>query len=347
MSTSISRRDFLKLSGAGLLGLAFRKYTPGFKDINIESDDLARVAIRSVSIYSRPDDKSSILYQRYRDELLNIYADVISEFGPGYNPLWHRVWRGYVHSAHMQRVKYQLNPITENFSAKGQLGEISVPYVQSYRYNIYTHWQPEYRLYYQSTHWVMGIDVGPDSKPWYRLKDELLDIEYLVPADHVRLIQPEELTPISPTVPSGKKRIEISLARQMLKAYENDQVVLETKIASGIPDPNRPTGQIPTSTPTGEFNVYSKMPSKHMGDGNLTSDLNAYELPGVPWACFFAPNGVATHGTYWHNNFGVPMSHGCINMRTEEARWIFRWTNPVTPIDKIETTGLGTRVIVT
>jgi len=72
-------------------------------------------------------------------------------------------------------------------------------------------------------------------------------------------------------------------------------------------------------------------------------------LPGVPWTCFFAQGGYAFHGTYWHNNFGLQMSHGCINMRNADAKWLFRWTTPVFA-EKIESpddwekTGFGTRV---
>jgi hypothetical protein len=66
-----------------------------------------------------------------------------------------------------------------------------------------------------------------------------------------------------------------------------------------------------------------------MGDGNLTDDINAYELPGVPGVCFFHKDGIAFHGTYWHDNFGRMMSHGCVNMRNEDALWLYRWTTPV------------------
>jgi lipoprotein-anchoring transpeptidase ErfK/SrfK len=67
-----------------------------------------------------------------------------------------------------------------------------------------------------------------------------------------------------------------------------------------------------------------------MGEGsNLRYDVDIYELPGVPWVSYFEPTtGVAIHGTYWHNNFGVTMSHGCINMRSEDAKWIYRWCTP-------------------
>lgn len=84
-----------------------------------------------------------------------------------------------------------------------------------------------------------------------------------------------------------------------------------------------------------------------MGDGVFTDDIEAYELPGVPWASFFEPeNGVAFHGTYWHQNHGVPMSHGCINMKTEEALWLFRWVTPAADLSKIYTVGYGTQVLI-
>ena len=142
-----------------------------------------------------------------------------------------------------------------------------------------------------------------------------------------------------------KKGSRLKLATQMLTAYRGDEIVLKTKISSGVQITPLPR-LISTNTPPGIYNVYSKMPSKHMGDGKLTSDLEAYELPGVPWSTFFAPHGIAFHGTYWHDNYGVPMSHGCINMTPEEANWIFRWTMPRAIGDKIKQVGNGTRVIV-
>jgi len=83
------------------------------------------------------------------------------------------------------------------------------------------------------------------------------------------------------------------------------------------------------------------------GDGNLFAGIEDYELPGVPWTSFFTETGVAFHGTYWHNNFGAPMSRGCINMRVEEAKWLFRWAWPAHEAEKISNRGLGTRVLIT
>ncbi len=87
-----------------------------------------------------------------------------------------------------------------------------------------------------------------------------------------------------------------------------------------------------------------KDPGKHMGNGNLFADADDYELPGVPWTCFFTEQGHAFHGTYWHDNFGTPMSHGCVNMRTEEAKWLFLWSLPKHEIGKPTNRGFGTAV---
>ena len=90
-----------------------------------------------------------------------------------------------------------------------------------------------------------------------------------------------------------------------------------------------------------------------MGDGSLASDIDAYELVGVPWTSFFTETGgYAFHGTYWHDNFGVPMSRGCINMRPAEAKWLFRWAFPLSsPGDfevpsKVDRRGYGTPVVI-
>jgi lipoprotein-anchoring transpeptidase ErfK/SrfK len=84
-----------------------------------------------------------------------------------------------------------------------------------------------------------------------------------------------------------------------------------------------------------------------MGNGGITADIQAYELPGVPWTSFFTSSGHAIHGTYWHQNYGTPMSRGCVNVPTEIAKWIFRWTTPVAEAQTWEQRGRGTLVEVT
>ncbi len=203
-----------------------------------------------------------------------------------------------------------------------------MPYTDSLRYIRSGEWQPVYRFYYGSVHWITRLDEGPDGEAWYGLTDDRLRVLLHVPAAHIRPISAKEISPISPDVPPEDKRIEVSLAKQTLTAYEKGEVALHTKISTGIPSRGPSPNGIPTDTPSGNFHVSLKVPSRHMGDGELTSSLNAYELPGVPWVTFFHSYGIGFHGTYWHDNFGVRMSHGCVNMRNQAAQWIFRWTTP-------------------
>ena len=107
LPSKVSRRDFLKYVSAGLGALAFRPFyqteTPESEEIGRVitpgTGKVVRVSTKNISIYKEPWDESQILYQRYRNDLLNVYFEVESEHGPGYNPKWYRVWGGYVHSA--------------------------------------------------------------------------------------------------------------------------------------------------------------------------------------------------------------------------------------------------------
>jgi lipoprotein-anchoring transpeptidase ErfK/SrfK len=99
------------------------------------------------------------------------------------------------------------------------------------------------------------------------------------------------------------------------------------------------------ATPPGDYHVVNrKYMSIHMAGGTSAS---GYEEFSVCWTNIFAANGVAIHATYWHNNFGEQMSHGCVNMLPEDAKFIYRWSLPSAPYEdgKIEQTGYdGTNV---
>ena len=233
---------------------------------------------------------------------MNVYDEVESPAGPFWNPIWYR-FGAVTYSAVMYTRSTIAEPPEHRYPPDRQLAEITVPYTRAMFYSPHKGWIPEYRLYYGTTHWVMDVVTGPDEKPWYKIKDEINSVMLAVPSEHLRFVTDEELQPLSPDVPLGKKRIEISIMFQRLRAYEYDNLVFETKISSG------------GLTPIGTYHIQTKMPSKHMGNGYVTSDIHAYELVGVPWNCFFEmEKGIATHGTYWHTNFGTPMSAGCINM---------------------------------
>ncbi len=124
-------------------------------------------------------------------------------------------------------------------------------------------------------------------------------------------LTPELLLPTPEAPPPTTmldKEILIDLSQQALYAYKNGNLLRSFVISSGLPA---------TPTVLGTYDTYLRYDSQRMyGPG--------YDLPGVPWVQYFYL-GYAIHGTYWHNNFGQPMSHGCINMRPGEAKWLYDW----------------------
>jgi len=346
MSNKLSRREFLKLGGLAMGGIAFGR---GFRFDEQPGISLGRVSTDSISVFDAPKFGADTVAFRFRDEVLNLYYEITPPDGPAYNPLWYRIWGGYVHSGFVQPVEIRFNEILSNVREGGQLTEVTIPYSRPSTFSSSRGWQPmdSLTLYYGSNHWVTDIVQGPDGLAWYQITDELWDgYKYYVPTEHLRPILDEELTPISPEVPHSQKRIEVSRQWQTLTAFEHDEVVLSVSVSTGIKSSSTTNG-FPTLTPLGRHNVQSKMPSKHMGAGGLAgtgSDLTA--LPGVPWTSFFAEGGYAIHGTYWHNNFGVQMSRGCVNMRNEDAKWLFRWLLPENSPAQVEVRGYGTQIIV-
>jgi hypothetical protein len=169
---SLSRRDFLKLSTSGLLGLGL---SPIFRVPGTFNDSTqVRVATKSVSVYHKPTDRSAVMHQLFRDEVVNIYEEVDGG-EPVYNPIWYRVWGGFAHRGRLQNVKTLHNtPLNSIPDGKRQLSEITVPYTQAMRYTKTYGWQPNLRLYFGSVHWLTGIDQGPDGELWYRIFDELV-----------------------------------------------------------------------------------------------------------------------------------------------------------------------------
>ena len=112
----------------------------------------------------------------------------------------------------------------------------------------------------------------------------------------------------APSTGGGAKWIDIDLSSQRLRAYSGNTVLRTMVVSTGI-------ARYPT--PTGRFRIYSKYRS-------ITMSGPGYYLPGVPHSMFFY-RGYAIHGTYWHNNFGTPMSHGCINLTRADAAWLYSW----------------------
>ncbi len=125
----------------------------------------------------------------------------------------------------------------------------------------------------------------------------------------------------------------MDLTHQRLTAYQGNTPVFQAVISTGLPN---------TPTVIGQFRIYWKLTATDMaGPG--------YHLPDVPYTMYFY-GGYALHGTYWHNNFGQPMSHGCVNLSTEDAQWLFDWADPPLPTEarQVRSSGAspGTLVIV-
>jgi len=134
-----------------------------------------------------------------------------------------------------------------------------------------------------------------------------------------------------------EKWIEIDLSEQKIKAWEGNNLFLESLVSTGSTFP----------TPTGEFRIWSKFKYTKMSGGSK-ENKTYYYLPNVPYTMYFY-KGFGLHGTYWHNNFGHRMSHGCVNLPTPVAEKLFYWSNPSTG-DKnsivASADNQGTRVII-
>lgn len=133
--------------------------------------------------------------------------------------------------------------------------------------------------------------------------------------------QPTFLANVLGETTDTNKRIEVDLANQKTFAYEGDNLIYSFTISSGKWFP----------TPTGIFTIERKVTSQTMKGGNKAKNTYYY-LPNVPNVMYFGNSdipwwrGFSFHGTYWHNNFGQPMSHGCVNMKTEDSKTLFDWS---------------------
>lgn len=128
-------------------------------------------------------------------------------------------------------------------------------------------------------------------------------------------LEPEPTLPLAhQPAYRGEKWIEVNVTTQQVTAWEGDQPVFTFIASTGLPA---------TPTVLGEFNIYWKLESTLMTGPD-------YYLPEVPYTMYFF-RGYALHGAYWHNNFGQPMSHGCVNLENSDAQKLFEWADPVIP----------------
>jgi LysM repeat protein len=155
--------------------------------------------------------------------------------------------------------------------------------------------------------------------------NNLSNTNYIYPGQVLVIVagddQNNEIPPTStpkpePTPPMGKygpKWFDVDISDQTIIAYEGDTPVYTARVSTG-------TWKYPTVE--GTYRVYAKYVSTKMEGGQGTPDY--YNIPNVPYTMYFY-GGYALHGAFWHNNFGSPMSHGCVNLPVEVAKWMFEW----------------------
>lgn len=332
----LTRRDFLKLTATTALGALL--YPATARAATPESN--ARIAYESVNLHQKPHPESPIVKTLFRDNIVPISGVVAAQL-PIHNPIWYRVeTQGYLHSGSAQPVRtYQFAP-TQSIPTGGLLGEVSVPFTDVYTTPNKT--QPAvHRLYYQTVHRILDRQTDNSGQVWYLLLEDKWGKTWYALAEHLRPLAPEDFSPLAPHIPQNAKQIEVYLAEQRVVAFEWHKPVFTARVATGAVFSN---GDF--TTPTGEFRTFHKRPTRHMAAGDLAS--NGYDLPGVPWVCYITESGIAFHGTYWHNDYGKPRSHGCINLTPHAARFIYRWTLPQVPPHNefIYQQGQGTRVLI-
>lgn len=338
--SALSRRDFLKLAGFGMLGLVLPDFPRNIFPQPFYTNIQGRVIEKSLWMYDEPTLQSNRVEMFWRDLIIPLTGAAISEDDKAHNRVWYEVdGKGYVYSGSVQPVATILNEPISEVPVNGLMGEITVPFSDA-------HEEPDsgskvsHRMYYETVHWITSMSVDDDYLTWYRLLDDKWDSFYYIPAKHMRIILDEEISPLSSEIPDSEKLIKVNLADQIVMAYEGTRLVFATRTATG--------GQFRDgrwTTPQGKFITYYKRPTRHMAAGDIAS--NGFDLPGVPWVLYITESGISFHGTYWHNDYGRPRSHGCINLTPQASKWLYRWTSPTVEKGKqFAYERFGTRVLI-
>lgn len=347
--TSYSRRHFLKLAGATAAGVTLSQTLSAWaKPIDLphptaplateEEFVPARVLAASVPVYDSLDTaKRRIIRSVPRDKTIEVTGELDGP-GPERNRTWYKTRDGYAYSAWLQKMEPYRTP-----KVYTDLGKWGI-WIETIVANAPAHSQPDetsplnYTYNYGTVYHATEAQVDATGRVWYNTADEytsktdnISPTHHWVPAVLTRKLEEQDWKAINPHTPD--KRIEVNLAQQRLTCYEGDKSVLTSRIASGAAFK---VGEetLDFTTPHGEFSAILKMPSRHMRAPEAEHNTSAwFDLPGVPWNTFFTYEGIAIHGTYWHNDFGLPRSHGCVNVPIAVAKWIYFWTNPVAPYE--------------
>lgn len=341
--THFSRREFLKLSGLAATSLAFRPWQ--HNRMLVDTPDaplLGRVTEGAINVRATPDITAAQTGTLYEDHLVPWLREVV-----GYNPYrpnqrFVETPQGYVWSPLLQPVRdLPQQPITELYETSlgpGMWVEVTVPFVDvrlenrvpfapSVKFRVEELKLPP-RLYYSQVIWVDDITTDSEGQVWYRLNERFgYGDVFWGPADAFRRITPEDVAPLSPEIED--KYIVVNLYRQTVSAFEEGREVFYCRTSTGM-DYIDENGNSTATIPGENHRIWRKMLSAHMSGGTTGG---GWDLPGVGFTTLFIGNGIAFHSTFWHNNYGEKTSRGCVNVRPEDARWIWRWTRPAVGYD--------------
>ena len=352
-----SRRDFLKLASLGLGALALRPLTSrqGAYQINRarflpdfpQADVLGRNCTADTSmqwggtipIMMHPDVGSTKVRDAHRDEvfpwLKEVSAENIDVNLP--NQRWVETPEGYIHSLYLQPCRNIPNIALAALPAgqAGFWGEVTVPYVDLVTEKAVSGWMRDHatydlqaRLYYSQVMWIDAIRTSDSGTIQYHVNERYGNPGDLFWAEGAafRPLTVEDVSPINPDVDPATKKIVVNTSYQTLTCKEGDQEVYFCRVSTGMQD---------GSTPLGEHAIWRKLISVRMAANTVAS---SYDLPGISWTTLFVGDGVAIHGATSHNDFGTVRSHGCVNCRPEDAKWVFRWSQPEVGLDTGEKT---------
>ena len=240
---SLSRRDFLKLGGLGLLGASLPFHST-LSDTYLHQAALpqpdalqqGRVTSRLAWLYDQPSFGGKHTKMYWRDSVIDITGVVISQDAGDYNRIWYEVGEeGYTYSGAIQPVRTLLNAPTAQIPASGALGEVSVPFTDG-------HERPDpdsranYRMYYATVHWILAAAKSPsDGKAWYQVLDDKWNRKYYVPGEHMRLIPDSELAPLSPEETWAYVAHRLKVAGRDEPLFDAQAVGLMYAFSKGVP----------------------------------------------------------------------------------------------------------------
>jgi lipoprotein-anchoring transpeptidase ErfK/SrfK len=340
--SALSRREFVKLAALSLGGLSFNYYRNGLALPEFpKAERLGRVAVGMVELKMRPDPDSPTLGVLYEDAVIPWLKEIAGARTAAIfnNQRWVETPDGYIYGPYLQPVYNRPNQPVETLPPSsrgpGMWVEVTVPFAEAAldkdepSSNSWVEAKLQQglplRVYYSQTFWVDQIKTGDQGQKFYRLNPNYYGgVDMLwVAAEALRPVTLDDLTPIHQDVTD--KKIVVDVLHQLLSCYEGQSEVYFARVSTGAKYDMYGNPVDKWATPVGMHRVERKYISLQMSGGTTGA---GYDLPGIAWTSVFATGGVAIHSTFWHNNYGDPVSHGCVNCTPEDAKWIFRWIMP-------------------